>query len=53
MYRKMLVSVVVFCALLAAPFNNNTGNAAKSNPAAAPGQGQPDGVESASLASVG
>jgi hypothetical protein len=44
MYRKMLVSVVVLCALLSVPFNSNTGNAAKSNPAA-PGQGQPDGTE--------
>jgi hypothetical protein len=42
MYRKMLVSVVVLCALLSVPFNNNTGNAAKSNLAAAPVQGQPD-----------
>jgi len=41
MYRKMLVSVVVLCALLSVPFNNNTGNAAKSNPAAA-GPAQPD-----------
>ena len=30
MYRKMLVSVIVLCALLAVPFNSNTGNAAKS-----------------------
>ena len=45
MYRKMLVSVVVLCALLSVPFNSNTGNAAKSNPAAAPGQSQPDGFE--------
>lgn len=45
MYRKMLVSVVVLCALLTVPFNSNTGNAAKSNPAAAPGQGQPNDFE--------
>ena len=42
MYRKMLVSVVVLCALLSVPFNSNTGNAAKSNPAALPGPAQPD-----------
>ena len=40
MSRKMLVSVVVLCALLAVPFNSNTGNAAKSNPAAAQGPAQ-------------
>jgi hypothetical protein len=40
MSRKMLVSVVVLCALLAVPFNINTGNAAKSNPAAAQGRAQ-------------
>jgi hypothetical protein len=42
MYRKMLVSVVVLCALLAVPLNSNTGNAAKSNPAALPAQAQTD-----------
>ena len=45
MYRKMLGSVIVLCALLALPFSSNTGNAAKSNPAAAAGQGQPDEFE--------
>jgi len=44
MYRKVLVGVVVLCALLAAPFNSNTGKAAKSNPAA-PGLAQPGGGE--------
>ena len=54
MYRKMLVSVVVLCALLAVPFNSNTGKAAKSS-TAAPGQGQPDGIvtEDDRLAAVG
>jgi hypothetical protein len=42
MYRKMIGSVVVLCALLAVPFNSNTGNAAKSNPAALPVQDQKD-----------
>jgi hypothetical protein len=42
MYRKMLVIVVVLCALLTVPLNSNTGNAAKSNPAALPGQAQTD-----------
>jgi hypothetical protein len=42
MYRKMLVSVVVLCALLAVPLNSNTGNAAKSNPAALPVLAQTD-----------
>jgi hypothetical protein len=40
MYRKMLVSVVVLCALLSVPFNSNTGKAAKSNLAAAPAPAQ-------------
>jgi hypothetical protein len=42
MYRKMLVIVVVLCALVTVPLNSNTGNAAKSNPAALPGQAQTD-----------
>jgi hypothetical protein len=42
MYRKMLVIVVVLCALLTVPLNSNTGNAAKSNPAALPVQAQTD-----------
>ena len=45
MYRKILVSVVVLCALLSVPFNSNTGNAAKSNPAAAPGAAQTNDFE--------
>lgn len=43
MYRKILVSVIVLCALLALSSSSNTGNAAKSNPAVAPGVAQPDG----------
>src|SRR5215510_14574280 len=42
MYRKMLVIVVVLCALLTVPLNSNTGNAAKSNPSALPVQAQTD-----------
>jgi hypothetical protein len=46
MYRKMLASVVVLCALLALPLTGDTSNAAisasKSNPTALPGQAQTD-----------
>lgn len=46
MPRKMIVSVVVLCALLAMVFTGDTGNAAisagNSNPAALPGPAQPE-----------
>ena len=49
MPRKMIVSVVVLCGLLALLVTINTGNAAKSagisNPAALPGPAQTDGIE--------
>jgi hypothetical protein len=50
MYRKMIVSVVVLCALLAfLPLTSDTSNAAisasKSNAAAAPGAAQPNDFE--------
>ena len=51
MYRKMIVSVVFLCALMALPLTGDTSNAAmsasKSNPAALPGPAQTD--ESATL----
>ena len=50
MYRKMLVSVIVLCALLALPLTSDISNAArsagKSNPAALPVQAQTDQDES-------
>ncbi|HKQ76073.1 MAG TPA: hypothetical protein VJ810_20430 [Blastocatellia bacterium] len=59
MPRKMLVSVVVLCGLLALLVTINTGNAAKSagvsNPAALPGPAQTNGIETPDdrLAEVG
>ena len=58
MNRKMIVSVVALCALLAIPFTSNTGNAAMSagnrNPSALPGAAQTDETETSDdrLASV-
>jgi hypothetical protein len=49
MYRKMIVSVVILCALLAVLFTGDTGNAARSAgniiPAASQGPAQTDGIE--------